>query len=89
MKFKHLIMENTQQNLMVSQSLVMLLALMLLNRTRTDGFWTARLRSPGFRTSNGFERNNSTKWFKCQRSKSIYHDSDSLFKIILYWRCCS
>ena len=29
MKFKHLIMENTQQNLMVSQSAGMLLALML------------------------------------------------------------
>ena len=51
------------------------------NRTRTDGkSFTARLRSPGFRTSNGFERNNSTKWFKLQRSKSIYHDSDSLLK---------
>ena len=49
--------------------------------TRTDGkSFTARLRSPGFRTSNGFERNNSTKWFKLQRSKSIYHDSDTLLK---------
>ena len=34
MKFKHLIMENTQQNLMVSQSLVTLLA--LINRDRTE-----------------------------------------------------
>lgn len=51
------------------------------NRTRTDGkSFTARLRSPGFRTSNGFERNNSTKWFKFQRSKSIYHDNDTLLK---------
>ena len=32
-------------------------------RTRTEGYsFTGRLRSPGFRTSNGFEKNNSTKW---------------------------
>ena len=36
---------------------------------------TVRLRSPGFRTSNGFERNNSTKWIKLSRGKNIYYDN--------------
>lgn len=45
-----------------------------MNRTDSMGF-TARLRSPGFRTSNGFEKNNSTKWFKFSRGKSIYYDN--------------
>jgi hypothetical protein len=37
--------------------------------------FTVRLRSPGFRTSNGFEKNNSTKWAKLSRGKSIYYDN--------------
>ena len=38
---------------------------------------TARLRSPGFRTSNGFERNNSTKWMKFSKGKNIYYENHS------------
>ncbi|MBC8226688.1 MAG: carbohydrate binding family 9 domain-containing protein [Gammaproteobacteria bacterium] len=45
-----------------------------MNRTDSMGF-TVRLRSPGFRTSNGFEKNNSTKWAKLSRGKSIYYDN--------------
>jgi len=45
-----------------------------MNRTDSMGF-TVRLRSPGFRTSNGFEQNNSTKFAKLSRGKSIYYDS--------------
>ena len=32
-----------------------------------------RLRSPGFRTSNGL--NNSTKWVKLSKRKNIYYDN--------------
>ncbi len=45
-------------------------------RDRTDNFGLVfRLRSPGFRTSNGFETNNATKWLKASRGKTIYYDS--------------
>ena len=44
--------------------------------TRTDSRGlVARFRSPGFRTSNGFEQNNNTKWIKINRGKSIFHDN--------------
>ncbi len=44
--------------------------------TRTDSRGiVARFRSPGFRTSNGFEQNNNTKWIKVSRGKSIFHDN--------------
>lgn len=50
-------------------------------RTRTEGYsFTGRLRSPGFRTSNGFEKNNSTKWFKLQTNRTIYHENSNLLK---------
>ena len=35
----------------------------------------ARFRSPGFRTSNGFEKNNSTKWLKAGRGKTVYYEN--------------
>ena len=42
---------------------------------RTDNFGLVlRLRSPGFRTSNGFETNNATKWLKASRGKTVYYD---------------
>ena len=41
------------------------------NRTDSSGI-TVRLRSPGFRTSNGFEKNNATKWLKMSKGKNIY-----------------
>ena len=45
-------------------------------RTRTDNFgFVLRLRSPGFRTSNGFETNNATKWLKAGRGKTVYYDN--------------
>jgi len=45
-------------------------------RTRTDDFGLVlRLRSPGFRTSNGFETNNSTKWLKAGRGKTVYYNN--------------
>jgi hypothetical protein len=34
------------------------------------------LRSPGFRTSNGFETNNATKWLKASRGKTVYYDNN-------------
>jgi hypothetical protein len=44
-------------------------------RDRTDNFGLVlRLRSPGFRTSNGFETNNATKWLKAGRGKTVYYD---------------
>ena len=44
--------------------------------TRTDvTSLTVRLRSPGFRTSNGFETNNSTKWMKLSKGKPIFYDN--------------
>jgi len=44
-------------------------------RDRTDNFGLVlRLRSPGFRTSNGFETNNATKWLKVNRGKTVYYD---------------
>ena len=44
-------------------------------RDRTDNFGLVlRLRSPGFRTSNGFETNNATKWLKASRGKTVYYD---------------
>ena len=44
-------------------------------RDRTDNFGLVlRLRSPGFRTSNGFETNSATKWFKASRGKTVYYD---------------
>jgi len=52
-----------------------------MDRTDRMGL-TVRLRSPGFRTSNGFEKNNSTKWAKLARAKSIYYDNHpTLIKI--------
>ena len=52
------------------------LGLAIIQWTKTDsrGF-VARFRSPGFRTSNGFEQNNNTKWIKINRGKSIFHDN--------------
>ena len=45
-------------------------------RDRTDNFGLVlRLRSPGFRTSNGFETNNATKWLKAGRGKTVYYDN--------------
>ena len=45
-------------------------------RDRTDDYGVVlRLRSPGFRTSNGFEKNNSTKWLKAGRGKSVYYEN--------------
>ena len=45
-------------------------------RDRTDDYGIVlRLRSPGFRTSNGFEKNNSTKWLKAGRGKTIYYEN--------------
>jgi len=50
------------------------------NRTDSSGL-TVRLRSPGFRTSNGFEKNNATKWLKMSKGKSIYYkNSPKLLK---------
>ena len=46
------------------------------NRTDSGGL-TFRLRSPGFRTSNGFESNNATKWLKMSKGKSIYYKNNS------------
>jgi hypothetical protein len=48
----------------------------LSKMTRTDvtGL-TVRLRSPGFRTSNGFEKNNSTKWMQLSKGKQIFYDN--------------
>ena len=44
-------------------------------RDRTDNFGLVlRLRSPGFRTSNGFETNNATKWLKAGRGKTVYYE---------------
>ena len=44
-------------------------------RDRTDNFGLVlRLRSPGFRTSNGFETNSATKWLKASRGKTVYYD---------------
>ena len=52
------------------------LGLSLNKRTRTDNFGAVlRLRSPGFRTSNGFENNNSTKWLKVNQGKTIFYDN--------------
>jgi len=45
-----------------------------MDRTDTTGL-TIRLRSPGFRTSNGFEKNNSTKWIKLSKGKGIFYDN--------------
>ena len=45
-----------------------------MTRTDTTGL-TVRLRSPGFRTSNGFETNNSTKWMKLSKGKNIFYDN--------------
>ncbi len=50
------------------------LSLGKFDRNDSSGF-TVRLRSPGFRTSNGFERNNSTKWMKLSRGKNIYYEN--------------
>ena len=51
----------------------------LNKRTRTDNFGVVlRLRSPGFRTSNGFERNNATKWLKASRGKTVYYDTNPI-----------
>ncbi len=48
----------------------------LSKMTRTDvTSLTVRLRSPGFRTSNGFETNNSTKWMKLSKGKNIFYDN--------------
>jgi len=48
----------------------------LSKMTRTDvTSLTVRLRSPGFRTSNGFETNNSTKWMKLSKGKAIFYDN--------------
>lgn len=48
----------------------------LSKMTRTDvTSLTVRLRSPGFRTSNGFETNNSTKWMKLSKGKQILYDN--------------
>ena len=45
-------------------------------RDRTDDYGIVlRLRSPGFRTSNGFEKNNSTKWLKAGRGKTVYYEN--------------
>ena len=45
-------------------------------RDRTDSFGlVVRLRSPGFRTSNGFETNNATKWLKANKGKTVYYDN--------------
>ena len=44
------------------------------SRTDSRGI-VARFRSPGFRTSNGFEQNNNTKWIKVSRGKSIFHEN--------------
>ena len=45
-------------------------------RDRTDDYGIVlRLRSPGFRTSNGFEKNNSTKWLKAVRGKTVYYEN--------------
>jgi len=53
-----------------------------MNRTDRSGI-TLRLRSPGFRTSNGFEKNNSTKWLKFGKGKTIYYDNHpSLLKVL-------
>ena len=44
-------------------------------RDRTDNVGLVlRLRSPGFRTSNGFETNSATKWLKASRGKTVYYD---------------
>ena len=49
----------------------------LNKRTRTDNFGVVlRLRSPGFRTSNGFERNNATKWLKASRGKTVFYENN-------------
>ena len=49
----------------------------LNKRTRTDNFGVVlRLRSPGFRTSNGFERNNATKWLKASRGKTVFYETN-------------
>jgi len=49
-------------------------------RDRTDNFGLVlRLRSPGFRTSNGFETNNATKWLKVSRGKTVYYDEHPTF----------
>ena len=51
----------------------------LNKQTRTDNFGVVlRLRSPGFRTSNGFERNNATKWLKASRGKTVYYDTNPI-----------
>ena len=56
------------------------LGLSVNKRTRTDNFGVVlRLRSPGFRTSNGFETNNATKWLKANRGKTVYYDNSSHF----------
>jgi len=48
----------------------------LSKMTRTDiTSLTVRLRSPGFRTSNGFETNNSTKWMELSKRKNIFYDN--------------
>ena len=48
----------------------------LNKRTRTESFGIVlRLRSPGFRTSNGFETNNATKWLKASRGKTVYYNN--------------
>jgi hypothetical protein len=52
-----------------------------MNRTDRSSI-TLRLRSPGFRTSNGFEKNNSTKWLKLGKGKTVYYDNHpSLLKL--------
>jgi len=55
------------------------LGLSVNKRTRTDNFGVVlRLRSPGFRTSNGFETNNATKWLKASRGKTVYYDTNPI-----------
>lgn len=57
------------------------LGLSLMQRTRTDyAGATLRLRSPGFRTSNGFESNNATKWLKINRGKDFFYDNGPLIQ---------
>ena len=46
------------------------ISLSRFDRSNSTGL-TARLRSPGFRTSNGFERNNSTKWMKFSKGRNV------------------
>lgn len=55
------------------------LGLSLMQRTRTDYTGaTLRLRSPGFRTSNGFESNNATKYLTLRKGKDIFYEDGPL-----------